>query len=118
RINWKEIQLPARDLGLQLHSVELSSADKVEAAFKEVAKSRGAALVVASAPLFTSIQKRITELAAKNRLPAIYGWGDWAANGGLMSYSADRDEPYRRAPAIVDNILKGTKHEDIPVQRP
>ena len=118
RINWKEIQLPARDLGLQLHSVELSSADKVEAAFKEVAKSRGAALVVASAPLFTSIQKRITELAAKNRLPAIYGWGDWAANGGLMSYSADRDEPYRRAAAIVDKILKGTKPEDIPVEQP
>jgi putative tryptophan/tyrosine transport system substrate-binding protein len=118
RINWKEIQLPARDLGLQLHSVELSSTDKVDAAFKEVAKSGGAALVVASASLFTSIQKRIIELAAKNRLPAIYGRGDWTANGGLMSYSADRDEPYRRAAAIVDKILKGTKPEDIPVEQP
>jgi len=118
RINWKEIQLPARDLGLQLHSVELSSTDKVEAAFKEVAKSGGAALVVASASLFTSIQKRITDLAAKNRLPAIYVRGDWTANGGLMSYSADRDEPYRRAAAIVDKILKGTKPEDIPVEQP
>jgi putative ABC transport system substrate-binding protein len=118
RINWKEIQLPARDLGLQLHSVELSSADKVEAAFNEVAKSGGAALVVASASLFTAIQKRIIELAAKNRLAAIYGRGDWTANGGLMSYSADRNEPYRRAAAIADKILKGTKPADIPVEQP
>jgi putative tryptophan/tyrosine transport system substrate-binding protein len=118
RINWKEIQLPARDLGLQLHSVELSSTDKLEGVFKQVAKSGGAALVVASASLFTSIQKRIIELAAKNRLPAIYGRADWAANGGLMSYSADRDEPYRRAAAIVDKILKRPKPEDIPVEQP
>jgi putative tryptophan/tyrosine transport system substrate-binding protein len=118
RINWKEIQLPARDLGLQLHSVELSSTDKVEGAFKEVAKSGVAALVVTSASLFASIQKQIIELAARNRLPAIYGRGDWPASGGLMSYSADRDEPYRRAAAIVDKILKGTKPEDIPVEQP
>jgi putative tryptophan/tyrosine transport system substrate-binding protein len=118
RINWKENQLPARDLGLQLHSVELSSATKVDGAFKEIAKFGAGALVVASAPLFTSIRKRITELAAKNRLPAIYSRGDWTANGGLMSYSADRDEPYRRAAAIIDKILKGTKPEDIPVEQP
>jgi putative ABC transport system substrate-binding protein len=118
RINWKENQLPARDLALQLHSVELSSADKVEGAFKEVAKSGAGALVVVSAPLFTSIRKPIIDLAAKNRLPAIYSRGDWAADGGLMSYSADRDEPYRRAAAIVDKILRGTKPEDIPVEQP
>ena len=118
RINWKEIQLPARDLGLQLNSVELTSTNKVEGAFKEVAKSGGAALVVASASLFASIQKRIIELAAKTRLPAIYGRGDWPASGGLMSYSADRDEPYRRAAAIVDKILKGTKPADLPVETP
>jgi putative ABC transport system substrate-binding protein len=118
RIGWKESQLPARDLGLQLHSIEVSSADKLESAFKEVSKAGSAALAVASSTLFTGIQKRITDLAAKNRLPAIYNRGDYIDSGGLMSYSGDRAEPYRRAASLVDKILKGTKPEEIPVEQP
>jgi putative tryptophan/tyrosine transport system substrate-binding protein len=115
RIGWKESQLPARDLGLQLHSIEVSSADKLESAFKEVSKAGSAALAVASSTLFTGIQKRITDLAAKNRLPAIYNRGDYIDSGGLMSYSGDRAEPYRRAASLVDKILKGTKPEGFPL---
>jgi ABC-type uncharacterized transport system substrate-binding protein len=118
RIGWKESQLPARDLGLQLHSIEVSSADKLESAFKEVSKGGSAALAVVSSSLFTGIQKRITDLAAKNRLPAIYNRGDYVDSGGLMSYSGDRAEPYRRAASLVDKILKGTKPEDLPVEQP
>jgi len=118
RIGWKESQLPARDLGLQLHSIEVSSADKLESAFKEVSKGGSAALAVASTTLFIGIQKRITDLAAKNRLPAIYNRGDYIDSGGLMSYSGDRAEPYRRAASLVDKILKGTKPEDLPVEQP
>jgi putative tryptophan/tyrosine transport system substrate-binding protein len=72
RIGWKESQLPARDLGLQLHSIEVSSADKLESAFKEVSKAGSAALAVASSAFFTGIQKRITDLAAKNRSAVLF----------------------------------------------
>jgi len=77
---WKESQLAARELGLQLHSIEVSSADKYEGGFKEAAKARSAALAVTQGPLNNSNQKQIVNLAAKNRLPAIYPRSDlWKA---------------------------------------
>ena len=114
---WKESQLAARELGLQLHSMEVSSADKFEGAFKEATKARSAALAVTQTALASSNQKRIAELAIKNRLPAIYPRGDWVVSGGLMSYGADQFEPYRRTAWMVDKILKGTKPADIPVEQ-
>jgi putative tryptophan/tyrosine transport system substrate-binding protein len=115
---WKESQLPARELGLQLRSMEVSSADKFEDGFKEATKARSAALAVTLSALISSNQKRITDLAAKNRLPAIYPRGDFVASGGLMSYGADQIEPYRRAAVYVDKILKGAKPADLPVEQP
>ena len=73
---WKESQLPARELGLQLHSMEVSSADKYESAFKEAIKARSAALAVTQDALADANQKRIADLATKNRLPAIYPRGN------------------------------------------
>ena len=115
---WKESQLAARELGLQLHSMEVSSADKYEGAFKEATKARSTALAVTQHTLASSNQKRIADLAAKNRLPAMYYRGDFVASGGLMSYGADQDEPYRRAAVSVDKILKGAKPADLPVEQP
>jgi len=115
---WKESQLPARELGLQLHSMEVSSADKYESAFKEATKARSRALAVTLDGLANSNQKRIAELAARHRLPAIYARSDYVDNGGLMSYGADNAEPFRRAAYYVDRILKGAKPEDLPVEQP
>jgi putative ABC transport system substrate-binding protein len=115
---WKESQLPARELGLQLHSIEVSSADKFEAAFKEATKARSAAVAVMASPFFYTNQKQIAELAVKNRLPVIYPREEFVAAGGLMSYGSDRTESLRRAAVFVDKILKGTKPADIPVEQP
>jgi ABC-type uncharacterized transport system substrate-binding protein len=115
---WKESQLPARELGLQLHSMDVSSADKYEGAFKEAIRARSAALAVIGTPLNNSNQKRIVGLAAKNRLPAIYSRDDYVTSGGLMSYGPDRIEPYQRAAVMVDKILKGAKPADLPVEQP
>jgi putative ABC transport system substrate-binding protein len=115
---WKESQLSARELGLQLHSMEVSSVDKYEGAFKEATKARSAALAVIANSLAVSNQKRIADLATKNRLPAIYPRGDFVESGGLMSYGRDRDERFRRAAVLVDKILKGTKPADLPVEQP
>jgi putative ABC transport system substrate-binding protein len=115
---WKESQLAARELGLQLHSMEISSADKFDSAFKAAIKAGSAAVAVVQNPLFSSNQNQIVALATKNRLPAIYPRADYVANGGLISYGADQAEPYRRAAAFVDKILKGAKPADIPVEQP
>ena len=115
---WKESQLSARELGLQLYSMEVGSADRYEIAFKEATKARGTALAVTLSALFVANSKGITELAAKYRLPAIYPREDFVASGGLMSYGADLTEPYRRAALIVDKILKGTKPAELPVEQP
>jgi putative ABC transport system substrate-binding protein len=116
--SWKESQLPARELSLQLHSMEVSSADKFEAAFKEATKAGSTALILMGSPFFFSNQKQIVDLVAKNRLPAIYANREFVGNGGLMAYGVDEDEPYRRAAVFVDKILKGTKPADIPVEQP
>jgi putative tryptophan/tyrosine transport system substrate-binding protein len=115
---WKESQLSARELGLQLHSMEINSADKLESAFKETTKVRAAALAVTQSAWANSNQKQIADLATKNRLPAIYPRGDWVESGGLMSYGPDQVEPYRRVASMVDKILKGAKPADIPVEQP
>jgi len=115
---WKESQLSARELGLQLHPMEVSKADQYESAFKEAIKARSAGLAVTLNSLANSNQKRIADLATKNRLPAIYPRADFVASGGLMSYGPDQIEPYQRAAWMIDKILKGTKPADIPVEQP
>jgi putative ABC transport system substrate-binding protein len=115
---WKETQLAARELGLQLHSLEVTRADKYEDAFKDAIRARSGALAMLSTPLASSNQEKIVELAARNRLPAIYIQGSFVTAGGLMSYGPDRTERYRRAAVFVDKILKGTKPADLPVEQP
>jgi putative ABC transport system substrate-binding protein len=115
---WKESQLPARELDLQLHSMEVRSIDKLEGAFLEAAKARSAAIVVTQNPSLTSKQQQVAGLAVKHRLPAIYHRKDYVVSGGLMSYGVEEAEPFRRAAAMVDKILKGTKPTDILVEQP
>ena len=117
-VEWKESQLAARDLGVQLHSMEVSTADKIDGAFKEAAKVHSEALVLTQQGLFSANQKRIADLTVKNRLPAIYPRGDYVASGGLMSYGADPNESFKRIASMVDKILKGTKPADLPVEQP
>ena len=116
---WTESQVTARQLGLQLYSMDIGNTDKYESAFKEAIKAGSTALAVVRHRLSqTPInQKRIIELAAKYRLPAIYYREDFAEQGGLMSYGADEVEPFKRVAAMVDKILKGAKPADIPVEQ-
>jgi putative tryptophan/tyrosine transport system substrate-binding protein len=114
---WKQSQAAAPELGLQLHSMEVSSADRYETAFKEAVKTRSTALAVIAGSLEDANQKQILELATKNKLPAIYPRLEFVSNGGLMSYGADGTEPIRRAALLVDKILKGAKPADLPVEQ-
>jgi putative ABC transport system substrate-binding protein len=115
---WKESQQAARELGLQLYSIEISSAERLEAAFKEAIKAGSTALSTAASAFISGHQRRIVQLAAKNRLAAIYDREEFVLSGGLMSYGADESEHFRRVAVFVDKILKGAKPADIPVERP
>jgi putative ABC transport system substrate-binding protein len=116
---WTESQIAARQLGLQLYSMEIGNTDKYESAFKEAIKAGSAALAVTRHRLSQSNtnQKRIIDIATKYRLPAIYYREDFVVSGGLMSYGADEVEPFKRVAVMIDKILKGAKPADIPVEQ-
>ena len=115
---WQENQVAARELRLQLHSTKVSSADKFEEAFREMAKAHVAGLSVSPGSVNTASPKPIIDLATKYRLPAVYDRTEFVTAGGLMSYGPDRDVSYRRAAVFVDRVLKGAKPADIPVEQP
>jgi putative ABC transport system substrate-binding protein len=118
QLSWKESQLAAQQLGMQLHSMELNSADQFNSAFKDAINAGSAALAVTPNPLTNSNRKLIADLAVKHRLPTIYPREVFVENGGLMSYGADQDEPYKRVASMIDKILKGAKPADLPVEQP
>ena len=115
---WKEIQLPARQLGIELHSLEVRSTNDFDKAFEDAIRVRAGALAIMPGPVFTANLKRIAALAAKSRLPSIYNVGDFAGAGGLMTYGPYRTDLFRRAAAYVDKIFKGAKPGDLPIEQP
>lgn len=115
---WKESEQSSRQLGLQLHSMEVSRVDQLEGAFKEAVKARSGAVAVTQETVLASNRKRVVDLAANNRLPAIYIQRSYVEIGGLMSYGPERTEPYKRAASMADKILKGAKPGNFPVEQP
>jgi putative ABC transport system substrate-binding protein len=115
---WNESQLPARELGLQLYSMQVSNPDKFEVAFKEAVDAHNAAVWVTLNPVANSNQKLIAELAIRHRLPSICARGDYAENGCLMSYGPGYTTEGKDGARYVDKILKGAKPADIPVEQP
>ena len=110
-------QQPAKELGLQLYSMEVRSVDQLENAFKDAVKVRIGAIALTQNPIANTRRKQIAELAVKYRLPAIYHQPGFVDDDGLMSYAADREEPYQRVAVMIDKILKGTRPADIPVEQ-
>ena len=115
---WKESQLAAAKLGLQLHSMEVSSVEDYEGAFKEATKTRNSAVMLTLNPLANSNQKALAELAINSRLPSICARADYAENGCLMAYGPGYSTEGRDGARYVDRILKGGRPGDIPVEQP
>jgi ABC-type uncharacterized transport system substrate-binding protein len=117
-VQLKEIRPAALALKLKLEEIKAEPDPKgLESAFQTAnQKQVGAIMTMSTGPFFAE-RKRIVELAAKYRLPAIYVQKEFVDEGGLMSYGADYDDLYRRAAVYVDKILKGAKPGDLPVQQ-
>jgi putative ABC transport system substrate-binding protein len=103
---------------VHLQPVGVETSDELENAFSAMIKGRAEALIKLPSAVLTSYRKRIVELAAKSRLPAMYEDRIIAEDGGLMSYGPDITDLYRRAAIYVDKILKGVKPGDLPVEQP
>ena len=113
-----EMELAAGTLGVKLQYLDVLSPKDIETAFRAASKGRAEAVLVLQSGILNSQRKQIVELAAKNRLPAIYWRSDFVEAGGLMSYGASQNDLDRRAAIYVDKILKGAKPADLPVEQP
>jgi putative ABC transport system substrate-binding protein len=115
----KALEDAAPSLGVSLQIHDIRSGDDIPAAFDDGAKERAEGLLTTAESLFVVHRARITELAARYRLPAIYPYSIQAVDaGGLMAYDVNTTELFRRAATYVDMILKGAKPSDLPVQQP
>ena len=113
----RETETAARTLGVHLQLVEARGAGEFDRAFAAMTRERADALFVFPSGMFYGERRRIVELAAKHRLPAMYNAREYVELGGLMSYGTSISDLYRRAAAYVDKILRGTKPGDLPVEQ-
>ena len=114
----KETEGAAQSLRVQLHTLTVESASDFERAFAAAKKGRAGALSVLASASFYAHRARLVNLAAKNRLPAIYEHRECVEAGGLLSYGPNLRDLHRRAAVYVDKILKGAKPADLPVEQP
>jgi putative ABC transport system substrate-binding protein len=114
----EEAKVAAHSLRVQLQALEARGPDDFERAFAATIRERAGALFVPWDGMFLLHLTRIIQLAAKTRLPAMYGHRGYVDAGGLASYGPSAPESFRRAAAYVDKILKGAKPADLPVEQP
>ena len=114
----KEAEAVSGVLKLQIRALEIRSLNDFDTAFSKATREVVHALTMTLNPFINTHRARILDFVAKNRLPAIFGAPEIVEAGGLMSYSPDYTEQFRRVAVMVDKILKGTKPADIPVEQP
>jgi ABC-type uncharacterized transport system substrate-binding protein len=114
----KAVEAAGPSLGLRIQSLPVRSATEYDGAFSAMVRERADAVLVLSTPLFIAGAKRLAELALTHKLPSLFGPKHHVEAGGLMSYSPDRADLYRRGAIYVDKILKGAKPADLPVEQP
>jgi putative ABC transport system substrate-binding protein len=118
RLALEEAKAAAQYGQIHLIVLEARTAEEVTERLHDAAKSAAAGLLILEDPLIYSMRRKIADLSAQFRLPAMYVYKDSVEAGGLMSYGPDRRHIYRRAAEYVDRILKGARPADLPVEQP
>jgi putative ABC transport system substrate-binding protein len=113
-----QMRAAAQQMGVQLVVQEVNEAGDLPGAFTAMQRERAQALIVQISPFSADNAKRILELAAQHRLPAMYDVRSFVEAGGLVSYGPSLPEMFRRAAFYVDRILKGAKPADLPIEQP
>jgi ABC-type uncharacterized transport system substrate-binding protein len=114
----REIEAAAHSFGVGITTASALDAAEMERAIEAYTREPNGGLMVLPDPTTANLRASIVSLAARHRLPAVYPFRYFAANGGLMSYGIDTVDQFRRAASYVDLILKGAKPADLPVQAP
>jgi putative tryptophan/tyrosine transport system substrate-binding protein len=115
----KEYESAARHLKISVRYLEVRGPNPdLDGVFREAAKEKMNAVIVMTSRFITRYRKELAELPLKNRLPSMYAVGTYVEAGGLMSYSTNDIETFRRAATFVDKILKGAKPAELPIERP
>ena len=112
------LESAARNLGVAFQPVEVRGHAELEGAFAAMVRERANGIVVAQDPVTFGSRSQVVLLAARSRLPAVYGVREFAEAGGLMSYGPNIADQFRRAAMYVDKILKGAKPGDLPIEQP
>ena len=113
----QDIERMGRTLGVQIQRLGVRDRSEFERAFADLTKERAGGMVVLRDAVFILNQAQFLELAAKHRLPAMYGLREFVDAGGLMSFGPNFSDMYRRSAFYVDKILKGRKPGDLPVEQ-
>jgi putative ABC transport system substrate-binding protein len=108
----------ARTINTEVLTVDARGADELEPAFDAAVRGRVTALIVFDDPVIWSHRAQIVALAARRKLPVMYGYPEYVEEGGLISYGPHRPDLYRRTSFYVDRILKGADPATLPVERP
>jgi putative ABC transport system substrate-binding protein len=114
----KALEEAARSLSVTLQVHDIRTADDLPVAFDAPAKDHAEALLTTAESIFVAQGGRVTELAARYNLPAMYCYSNVVDLGGLMAYDVSYPDVIRRAASYVDRILKGVKVSDLPVEQP
>jgi putative ABC transport system substrate-binding protein len=114
----KEAEVAGRALGVRLQFVEARGPADFDRAFSDMTRAHASALTSLGGSMFFNERRRLVDLAAKNRLPAVYPQREFVDAGGLMAYGPDLADKFRRAATYVDRILKGARPADLPVEQP
>jgi len=117
-LHWKEVERATRSLGIQSQLLDVRRPEDLPRAFDAAAKQRAQALIVGLDGITQGNLRPIAELAAKQRLPSIYGSKEYVDVGGLITYGGSDHDMYHRAATFVDKIFKGAKPADLPIEQP
>src|SRR5262245_47464177 len=115
---WRAIEAAAPSFKVQLTAADARNTAEVEQTIDQFAREPNGGLIVLPNPVTEGNRRLIIALAARHRLPAVYGLRFFVTDGGLMSYAADLGAQYRQAASSADRILRGEKPADLPVQVP
>ena len=113
----RDVQAAARALGQEIHILNASNENQIDAAFKTLVQLRAGAVVIGADTFFISRRDQIVALALRHAIPAVYFLRDFVAAGGLMSYGSNLADTYRLVGVYAGRILNGEKPGDLPVQQ-
>jgi putative ABC transport system substrate-binding protein len=117
-LEYKKVQEAAHSMNLTLQAYEANSPSGMDAAFVRMASDQAQALIILADSFMNGRVQKLADLSLKNRLPAIYGFREFADAGGLLSYGAGNQWLFRRAASYVDKIFKGANPGDLPIEEP